>query len=412
MARMLAAASSMMSSSCQKLGPGLWLVVFGLLAAASPAWSKPDSLKEVTDANWDRILAGEWMIEFYAPWCPACQQLQPVWKDFADWGDDMGVNVAKVDVTEQPGLSGRFIITSLPTIYHCKDGVFRKYQGPRTKEDFLSFVDDQKWKTVEPISSWFGPSSFLMNLMSALFKLSMFIRRCHNYMTDSLGIPVWGSYVIFGLVTLFLGLALGLLLVFIADFVFPSRRFSSDYHQKFRSIPTIPLQDEGQEADGEEDDEDDEDDEAWRRGRGSSEKFLQTSLGAAFPEEAEPFSSRCGLAIILRGGPAPQELARLFVQNEGGLNVFLMSALDLPVLPSCCEAVKAQMFPLQNHFLTHSRTVADLRELDSICRGAHLSLHLPLKVVLLNCFLSSVFMAASIHPHSALSRLRLSAFSK
>lgn len=39
----------------------------------------------------------------YAPWCPACQQLQPVWKEFADWGEDMGVNVAKVDVTEQPG---------------------------------------------------------------------------------------------------------------------------------------------------------------------------------------------------------------------------------------------------------------------------------------------------------------------
>lgn len=39
----------------------------------------------------------------YAPWCPACQQLQPVWKEFADWGEDMGVNVAKVDVTEHPG---------------------------------------------------------------------------------------------------------------------------------------------------------------------------------------------------------------------------------------------------------------------------------------------------------------------
>ncbi|RVE57615.1 hypothetical protein OJAV_G00218070 [Oryzias javanicus] len=271
MARMLAAGSSMMSSCSQKLRAGLWLVLLGLFAATAPAWTKPDSLKEVTDSNWDKILAGEWMIEFYAPWCPACQQLQPVWKDFADWGDDMGINVAKVDVTEQPGLSGRFIITSLPTIYHCKDGIFRRYQGPRTKEDFLSFVDEQKWKTLEPISSWFGPSSFLMNLMSALFKLSMFIRRCHNYMTDSLGIPVWGSYVIFGLVTLFLGLALGLLLVFIADFVFPSRRFSSDYHQKYRSVPMIPLQDEGQEADGEEDDEDDEDDDAWRRRAGPPE---------------------------------------------------------------------------------------------------------------------------------------------
>ena len=41
----------------------------------------------------------------FAPWCPACQQLQPVWNDFADWGDDMGVNIAKVDVTEQPGMT-------------------------------------------------------------------------------------------------------------------------------------------------------------------------------------------------------------------------------------------------------------------------------------------------------------------
>ncbi|XP_023276803.1 thioredoxin-related transmembrane protein 1 [Seriola lalandi dorsalis] len=260
-----------------------------------PVWAKPDSLKEVTDGNWEDILAGEWMIEFYAPWCPACQQLQSVWKEFADWGDDMGVNIAKVDVTEQPGLSGRFIITSLPTIYHCKDGVFRKYQGARTKDDFLSFVHEQKWKAVEPVSSWFGPSSFLMNSMSALFKLSMFIRRCHNYMTEQLGIPVWGSYVIFGLATLFSGLALGLLLVFIADFVFPSRRFSSpDYYQKKQTMEQARLiqhQEDEHEADGEEDDDEEEEyedrdqDDVWRRRRGSPEGRPEPK-GHGFSDEA------------------------------------------------------------------------------------------------------------------------------
>ncbi|XP_040917158.1 thioredoxin-related transmembrane protein 1 [Toxotes jaculatrix] len=258
-----------------------------------PVRAKPDSLKEVTDENWEEILTGEWMIEFYAPWCPACQQLQPVWKEFADWGDDMGVNIAKVDVTEQPGLSGRFIITSLPTIYHCKDGVFRKYQGARSKDDFLTFVHEKKWKAVEPVSSWFGPSSFLMNSMSALFKLSMFIRRCHNYMTEQLGIPVWGSYVIFGLATLFSGLALGLLLVFIADFVFPSRRFSSpDYYQKKQTMEQARLiqQDDEHEADGEEDDDDEEEeedgdqDDVWRRRRGSPEGRPETK-GQGFPDE-------------------------------------------------------------------------------------------------------------------------------
>ncbi|KFO74592.1 Thioredoxin-related transmembrane protein 1, partial [Cuculus canorus] len=146
----------------------------------------------------------------YAPWCPACQGLQPEWEKFAEWGEDLEVNIAKVDVTKQPGLSGRFVITALPTIYHCKDGEFRRYQGARTKTDFINFISDQEWKSIEPVSSWFGPSSFLMSSMSALFQLSMWIRHCHNYLTENVGIPIWGSYIVFALVTLFLGVILAL----------------------------------------------------------------------------------------------------------------------------------------------------------------------------------------------------------
>ncbi|XP_029900550.1 thioredoxin-related transmembrane protein 1 [Myripristis murdjan] len=275
---------------------GIFCLVLAICLTWQPASAKPNSLKEITDGNWEEILSGEWMIEFFAPWCPACQQLQPVWNEFAEWGEDMGVNIAKVDVTEQPGLSGRFIITSLPTIYHCKDGVFRKYQGARTKDDFLSFVDEQKWQAIEPVSSWFGPSSFLMNSMSALFKLSMFIRRCHNYMTEQLGIPVWGSYVIFGLATLFSGLALGLILVFIADFVFPSRRFSSsEYYQKKQTMDQARLiqqQEEEHEADAEEEEdeeeeeEDGEQDEVWRRRRRGSPEGRPEPKGHGYPDEA------------------------------------------------------------------------------------------------------------------------------
>lgn len=45
--------------------------------------------------------------------------------------------------------------------YSCKDGEFRRYQGARTKTDFINFISDQEWKSIEPVSSWFGPSSFL-----------------------------------------------------------------------------------------------------------------------------------------------------------------------------------------------------------------------------------------------------------
>uniref|UniRef100_A0A8C5WUM4 Thioredoxin related transmembrane protein 1 n=1 Tax=Laticauda laticaudata TaxID=8630 RepID=A0A8C5WUM4_LATLA len=157
----------------------------------------------------------------YAPWCPACQNLQPEWESFAEWSEDLEVNIAKVDVTEQPGKL--FFRCELNNI-NCKDGEFRRYQGPRTKSDFINFISEQEWKSVEPISSWLGPSSFLMSSMSALFQLSMWIRQCHTYFTENLGIPNWGSYAIFAFVTLFLGLLLGLIMVFLADCVCPSKK--------------------------------------------------------------------------------------------------------------------------------------------------------------------------------------------
>ncbi len=54
----------------------------------------------------------------YAPWCPACRALHPTWVDFSDWTEDLNLDgIAAVDVTENPGLSGRFLVTALPTIY-------------------------------------------------------------------------------------------------------------------------------------------------------------------------------------------------------------------------------------------------------------------------------------------------------
>lgn len=49
----------------------------------------------------------------YAPWCPACQNLQPEWESFAEWGEDLEVNVAKVDVTEQPGTVNLWLVLFL-----------------------------------------------------------------------------------------------------------------------------------------------------------------------------------------------------------------------------------------------------------------------------------------------------------
>lgn len=52
-----------------------------------------------------------------APWCPACRALQPIWEDFSGWTEDLEIGVGQVDVTSSPGLSGRFMVTALPTIF-------------------------------------------------------------------------------------------------------------------------------------------------------------------------------------------------------------------------------------------------------------------------------------------------------
>ncbi|GJQ67721.1 hypothetical protein Trydic_g16541 [Trypoxylus dichotomus] len=173
--------------------------------------------------NWTQILEGEWMVEFYAPWCPACKGLEPVWKEFSTWADDLEIKVAQVDVTTSPGLSGRFMVTALPTIFHVINGQFRQYKGTRDKDSFISFIEDKKWRTVEPISSWKSPASFQMSVVSYFFRLSQILRRVHNQLMEDFGLPTWGSYLIFAIGTIILGALLGLILVCCIDLIYPPK---------------------------------------------------------------------------------------------------------------------------------------------------------------------------------------------
>merc|ERR1711923_179686 len=205
------------------------LVIFlGILLTVNvPADGK---LTQITEDNWSDTLKGEWMVEFMAPWCPACRGLQPIWDDFAGWSEDLDIGVGQVDVTTSPGLSGRFMVTALPTIFHVKDGVFRQYRGARDKDSFISFVEDKKWTGVEPVSSWKSPDSVQMSLVSYFFKLSMVLRNVHTTLTEDYQMPYWVSYVAFAVATILLGGILGLILVCCIDCVYPPRRDEELHH--------------------------------------------------------------------------------------------------------------------------------------------------------------------------------------
>jgi protein disulfide-isomerase-like protein len=103
---------------------------------------------------------GDWLIEFYAPWCGHCKKLAPTWEEVAT-GLKGKINVAKVDATANKGLSKRFGIKGYPSIIMLRKGKLQKHSGQRTKESISEWA-----LTVEPTENIPPPLSAVDNIVS------------------------------------------------------------------------------------------------------------------------------------------------------------------------------------------------------------------------------------------------------
>lgn len=78
---------------------------------------------KITDENYEEVVSGAdkpVLIDFYADWCGPCRMLSPIVSQIAEERDD--IIVGKVNVDENPFLSAKFGIVSIPMLAVVKDG--------------------------------------------------------------------------------------------------------------------------------------------------------------------------------------------------------------------------------------------------------------------------------------------------
>ena len=97
---------------------------------------------ELTDSTFQSETAeGLTLVDFWAPWCGPCRIIAPVIEELAGQYEGR-VKVAKLNVDDNPSVSGQYRVMSIPTMILFKDGQpVEGVVGAQPKRAFEALLD-------------------------------------------------------------------------------------------------------------------------------------------------------------------------------------------------------------------------------------------------------------------------------
>ena len=94
--------------------------------------------------NREKLAGDDWvMAEFYATWCPHCQRMQPLIKEFKKEMEGI-VEVVQVDVDKEKSISQLFNVKSIPVmVFIPRDGKPFTVVGLRPQNQIEQIIQEK-----------------------------------------------------------------------------------------------------------------------------------------------------------------------------------------------------------------------------------------------------------------------------